>query len=212
MKPDLNKKSENLSTTESSKPTAKAVKSVPKPIGIVGFETEEFKEVKEWHPIYWFPFIGHARTFCRLKLLQTMISCTIVPTTYLLYGLGLVSIETCNYYTIVSIFAMVMMYVFGNLFRRLVGRAYISDDESLVRLSRLTFFGNRVDEDIEVKDIVPLKMSNLNLKDWYCRIERFSTNEVFFMSLKFGGILNKQGFEKVFGEDSSDIPFGRIFR
>jgi hypothetical protein len=107
---------------------------------------------------------------------------------------------------------MVMMYVFGNLFRRLVGRAYISDDESLVRLSRLTFFGNRVDEDIEVKDIVPLKMSNLNLKDWYCRIERFSTNEVFFMSLKFGGILNKQGFEKVFGEDSSDIPFGRIFR
>ncbi|CAG2122384.1 unnamed protein product [Medioppia subpectinata] len=96
-----------------------------------------------------------------------------------------------------------MLYVFGFFFRQLVGRVYISRDESMVRLSHLSFFGNRVDTEVEASDVVPLAVSNDRLNDFFCRIERFSCDDLLYMSLKYGGVVNREAFEQVFGKNSA---------
>ncbi|XP_054162357.1 transmembrane protein 186-like [Oppia nitens] len=169
-------------------------------VGIQRWKTGSHQEVKQWITIYQFPYIYQLRSYQRVKLWMSVLSVILVPTTYVFYAIDLIPLDACNTYTIMGFFSVSMLYVIGYMFRHFVGRIYISNDNQLVRLGHLTFFGNRKDIEIQLSDVVPLIDSNNQLDDWFCRIEQYSCNNQWFISLKFGGIKDQHNFDKVFGK------------
>lgn len=200
--PSGNKKAIGLTLDEDF--NSLTIKKSNSPSGIIGLEALSVHKVGKWVTVYHFPFIVVARMMARAKLFQTIIACTTVPITFVMSLTGLCSEQTFTYYAFVSMFACAMLYVFGNIFRRLVGIAYISEDGKMARFAHLTFFGRRQESYVQVEDIIPLKYSNEILRDFYCKIERLSNDEVLYLCLKFGGIVNNNGFEKVFGPGSAE--------
>ena len=187
---------ENEENLEKSRPKVETM-------GIIGIHNwDDMKNVGKWVCVYHFPYIAYLQTFQRLKLWITVFNCAFVPVSFALYSSGSFEIDVVTYYTMVGMFSMFGMYIFGHLFSRYVGRIYVSDNRKFVRLSHLSFFGHRMDTDFEREDIVPLMDTNVKLDDWYCAIERYSTSNHLYMSLKYGGIVNREAFEQVFGEES----------
>lgn len=104
----------------------------------------------------------------------------------------------------ITCFSTALLYSFGHMFRRLIGSIYISPDGNLVRISHLTFFGNRQETVVQLCDIAPLVDSNPNMRDIFLRVTATDlTNDALkhplYLSLRFGGIVDREKFMQVFG-------------
>ena len=103
------------------------------------------------------------------------------------------------------VFSLSLLYGFGQIFRRLIGSIYISEDGEHVRISHLTFFGNRQESYFKKDSILPLKDSNGDVSDIFLRVSFFDetsgsvVKESLYLSLRSGGILDKEKFENIFG-------------
>ncbi|KAI2810976.1 hypothetical protein BLOT_002146 [Blomia tropicalis] len=158
----------------------------------------------KWNTIYRFPLIVPARLFSRCKLYLTSISVISLPVIFKFYLDGLVA--TSDFFTVIgcNFFSLILLYGFGHLFRRLIGSIYLSKDGKSVRISHLTFFGNRQETIVDLNEITPLTDSNININDLFLKVtsdELKSIERPLYMSLRFGGIIDRQGFAKIFGVD-----------
>lgn len=91
------------------------------------------------------------------------------------------------------------------MFHKAIGFLYISEDNHLVRFAYLDFWGNRVDKDVPLEDIVPFTDASRPLTDFmYKEIEFFSDEK---LRLKLyhtkGQITDLGSFIKVFGDYES---------
>src|SRR5262249_4432186 len=82
----------------------------------------------EWDMFYRFPYIGYARLACKAKIYQTAVTGALVGLTVVHYATGAVPFSGVVWCTGASVFACGMLYVFGNIFSRVVGFAYISSN------------------------------------------------------------------------------------
>lgn len=98
-------------------------------------------------------------------------------------------------------FSLALMYGFGQLFRLLIGSIYVSPDSNLVRISHLTFFGNRAEVIVPINDILKLEDANQNLNDLFLQVKMLNAqkNNTLYICLKYGGILDRNKFAYVFG-------------
>ena len=94
-----------------------------------------------------------------------------------------------------------MLYIWGTYFSRLVGFIYTSrTDPRVLKVARLDFWGNRVDEIFDIDDFVPLESVNCLPQDKYIQLERYSepiTN--LYITFNFGVLDNLDEFERTFG-------------
>jgi len=158
------------------------------------------QEKKEFAIFYRFSYIRLARFLSRLKIYQTGLTVIAVPPAIYCYSVDLIGIESCIGATCLSSVAMILLYFIGNFFRRVVGLVALSTDEQLVRISRLTFWGNRRDIYVSPDDIVPLGEYEDNLGDAYVKMRLYSEPaDVFYMFLRYGSIVDHVKFAKVFG-------------
>jgi len=148
---------------------------------------------------YRFPYITTARFISRLKLYQTGFVVLAVPPAVYYYNIGAIDLGPCVGVAAASTLALVMLYFFANFFQRVVGLVALSGDQSLVRLSHLTFFGGRNDVIVPVDDIVPLSDVSERRNDIFVKVRRYSTSDTLYMSLLYGHIENAETFQKVFG-------------
>lgn len=104
----------------------------------------------------------------------------------------------------------------GEAFRRLIGILYISDDKQFVKISHLSFFGRRIDAVLPVREIVPLSDSDEELSDVFVWVYTYASlrldgrnsrlfdifrgNGQFLLCLRFGGVVDREAFETVFGK------------
>lgn len=154
----------------------------------------------EYHVVFRFPYITPARVLIRLKLLQTAITfCLPVCRSF-----DLLQIEDNLAFNVavgMSAVAMVMLYVMGEFFRRLVGQLSLSKDGTTVIISHLTFFGGRRDLVLPVSDIVPLAETSRDQPDnlWFT-LRRYSVpRQRFYMSLRGGGVFNTEQLRVIIG-------------
>ncbi|XP_042235747.1 transmembrane protein 186-like [Homarus americanus] len=151
--------------------------------------------------IYKFPYIRLAHALCRLKIYQTGLTGLAVPGAGYFVFLG--SLDPGSFVAVVVIngLAFLMLYVMGEIFRRTVGHVYYDSRSNLVKVSHLTFWGGRKDVHIPSSDIVPLTDTSDNLADIYVRLLRYSQPKFsLFLWLRFGGIIDYQKFNSVFGD------------
>ena len=161
--------------------------------------TDSPEERTDYRIFYRFPHIRLARLLTRLKLFQTGLTVLMIPPAWHFYSAGLVGLDSCVKTVGISMFACLMLYIMSGYLRRLVGLAAINDKETVVRLSCLNFWGKRHDLYVDSSDLVPLMDLSERPSDVYVVVRRYSTDDVMYLSLKYGVITDRELFTKVFG-------------
>lgn len=149
--------------------------------------------------IYTLPHIRLLRAVSRLKLIQTAITLVILPPVYVLYFQGNVSLFLVGYSTGIALFAGVMLWVASHLFRRVVGMMYLDPSLTTLKVSHLTFWGKRRDIYLPVSDVMTIGDTGDSATETILRLKCYSSAETFYFSTRFGRVVDKEGFEKVFG-------------
>ncbi|XP_061577626.1 transmembrane protein 186 [Cololabis saira] len=154
---------------------------------------------QKYSVIYTLPHIKLLRAISRLKLFQTVITGLILPPVYVLYFQGDASIFLVSYATGIAVFAGVMLYTASHFFRRVVGMMYLDQSQTMLKVAHLTFWGKRQDFYLPVSDVMTIADTGDSAKETIQKFKRYSTPETLYFSTHFGRVVDKQGFEKVFG-------------
>ncbi|XP_042341762.1 transmembrane protein 186 [Plectropomus leopardus] len=149
--------------------------------------------------IYKLPHIKLLRAVSRLKLLQTAITGVILPPVYILYLQEEVPFFLVSYTTGIALFAGVMLYTASHFFRRVVGIMYLDQSQTTLKVSHLTFWGRRHDFYLPVSDVMTIGDTGDNVNETILKLKRYSGPETMYFSTRFGHVVDKHSFEKVFG-------------
>ncbi|KAM9362636.1 transmembrane protein 186 [Symphorus nematophorus] len=149
--------------------------------------------------IYTLPYIRHLRVVSRLKLLQTAITVVILPPVFYLYHQGHVSLFFVCYTTGIALFAGIMLYTASHFFRRVVGMMYLDPSETTLKVSHLTFWGRRHDIYLPVSDVMTIGDTGDASNEMISILKRYSSTQKMYFSTHFGRVVDRNGFERVFG-------------
>ncbi|XP_068178325.1 transmembrane protein 186 isoform X2 [Antennarius striatus] len=156
-------------------------------------------EKKKFTMIYTLPHIKVIRVLSRLKLLQTGITVVVLPPVFILYHMGEVPFFLVSYTTGLSLFACVMLYATSHFFRRVVGMMYLDSSQTTLKVSHLTFWGRRHDIYMPVSDVMTFGDTGDSVNETILKLKRHGSPQTFYFSTRFGLVVDKQGFQKVFG-------------
>ncbi|XP_026216046.1 transmembrane protein 186 [Anabas testudineus] len=169
---------------------------IPKITGLVRYSDSSSQK---YTMIYTLPHIKFLRAVSRLKLLQTAITMVILPPVYFLYLRGDVSFFLVSYSTGIALFAGVMLYTASHFFRRVVGMMYLDPSQTTLKVSHLTFWGRRHDIYLPVSDVMTTGDTGDSANETILKLKRYSSPQTLYFSTHFGRVVDRQGFEKVFG-------------
>lgn len=169
---------------------------IPKITGLVRYSDSA---TQKYSMIYTLPHIKLLRAVSRLKLLQTAITVVILPPVYYLYLQGNVSFFLVSYTTGIALFAGVMLYTASHFFRRVAGMMYLDPSQTTLKVSHLTFWGRRHDIFLPVSDVMTIGDTGDSTNETILKLKRYSTHQTLYFSTHFGHVVDRPGFEKVFG-------------
>ncbi|CAL1601785.1 unnamed protein product [Knipowitschia caucasica] len=150
--------------------------------------------------IYSLPHIKFLRAVSRLKLIQTGITLAILPPVYYSYLQGDLSMFVVGYATGIAGFAGVMLYTASYFSRRVVGMMYLDSSQETLKVSHLTFWGKRTDRFFPVSDVMTIADTGDSTSETILRLKTYSSPETFYFSTNYGRVVDRDGFEKVFGK------------
>lgn len=154
---------------------------------------------EKYTTIYTLPHIKLLRAISRLKLLQTAITVVILPPVSILYLQGDVPFFLVSYTMGIALFAGVMLYTASHFFRRVVGMMYLDPSQTTLKVSHLTFWGRRHDIYLPVSDVMTIGDTGDSVNETILKLKRYSSPQTLYFSTRFGRVVDKQGFQKVFG-------------
>lgn len=173
-------------------------------------EAATFNDETLWVPIYRFPRVVLCRSLIRFKVYVTFVSlATCLKALAQLYNTMNINLLPI---TMLSSISLIGMCLLGNLSRKLIVQIYTTENLDHVRLSRFTFFGKRLDMVLPLSAVYQLSETNASRRQFYLtfatrRPEHICLDydfhefydEKFRIILRFGGVLDRPRFEKVFG-------------
>lgn len=172
--------------------------------GVSKVTTEDLSQIysanEEFQPIYRFPYIKGAVLLSRLKVYQSILTVVFIPICAWQYSAGAVGLISLQLSFGVSCFALCMLYIMSSFFRKLVGVISMTSDGKYVRMGHMTFWGKRTSTFIPVNNIVPFSEIPDHVSDVYLKLKTYDSPKVYYMSLKYGQIVNAEKFTRVFGK------------
>ncbi|XP_075420422.1 transmembrane protein 186 [Tenrec ecaudatus] len=155
--------------------------------------TEKFQMVYRFDAIRTFGYLS------RLKVAQTALTVVLLPPGFYLYSQDLMSLNSLYLAVTTAGFALAMLCWMSHFFRRLVGILYVNESGTVLRVAHLTFWGWRQDTYCPVADVIPLTETRDRPQEVFVRIQQYSGNQTFYLSLRYGRILDRERFTQVFG-------------
>uniref|UniRef100_A0A8C3XAY9 Transmembrane protein 186 n=1 Tax=Catagonus wagneri TaxID=51154 RepID=A0A8C3XAY9_9CETA len=159
----------------------------------LGTETEKFQMV------YRFDAIRAFRYLSQLKVAQTALTVVALPPGIYWYSQGLMTFNSLCLAGGIASFALAMLCWMSHFFRRLVGILYVNESGTVLRVAHLTFWGRRQDTYCPVADVVPVTESQDRPQELFVRIRQYSGRQTFYLTLRYGRILDRERFTQVFG-------------
>ncbi|GCB70660.1 transmembrane protein 186 [Scyliorhinus torazame] len=159
----------------------------------------KFTDHEHFTTIYRFQGIRFLRAISQLKVLQTGITVALLPTVYYFYLQEQVQYAVLSYITGLSGFAIAMLYSMSYYLRHFIGMLYLNDSGTILKVSHLTFWGRRNDFYVPVKDVMPLGDTGDAVNEIILQFKQYNSTEVFYFTIKFGKVVDKQKFLQVFG-------------
>ena len=144
----------------------------------------------------------HLRFISRFKVYQVSVMSLLLPPVTHWYTTGVIGGVTLAGAWIAGLGTTAVFSVLSHYFRQFVGEmAYIPTDNSL-RVSTLTFMGNRRNLVFPLEDVVPVSDSESRPGGVFWRLE--VADYVFLYSPRYGNILDAQLMRKVLAIDSEE--------
>ncbi|XP_055460347.1 transmembrane protein 186 [Psammomys obesus] len=156
-------------------------------------------EMEKFHTIYRFNAIRVLGFISQLKLAQTGLTVVALPPGFYLYSQGLLTLNSLCLMSGITSFALGMLCWMSYFFRRLVGILYVNESGTLLRVAHLSFWGWRRDTYCAVSDMIPLSESKDRVQDVFVRIQQYNGKQTFYLTLRYGRILDRERFSQVFG-------------
>ncbi|XP_036595439.1 transmembrane protein 186 [Trichosurus vulpecula] len=156
-------------------------------------------ETEKFQMIYRFPGIRFCGSLSRVKILQTGITVVILPLSYYWYIQGLIPLDSLYFTGGIANVALAMLYWISHFFRRLVGILYMNEAGTVLRVAHLTFWGRRQDTYCPVANIIPVSETSEHPFDVFLKIQQYDGDQTFYLTLRFGHILDRKRFAQVFG-------------
>ncbi|XP_015273051.1 PREDICTED: transmembrane protein 186 [Gekko japonicus] len=154
---------------------------------------------KDFRLIYRFPGIRYCRALSRLKLLQTAFTVLVLPPIWFLHWQDQVTQAQCLYSTGIACFAGFMLYAMSYFFRRIVGLMYLKRDGTVLRVAHLTFWGRRREVDCPIETVMTLDDAGGDRNELLLCLKRYGEGQFFYFTLRFGQVVDEEGFLRVFG-------------
>ncbi|XP_070316770.1 transmembrane protein 186 [Odocoileus virginianus] len=158
-----------------------------------GPEAEKFQMVYRFDAIKAFGYLS------RLKVAQTALTVAALPPGLYGYSQGLMPFSSLCLAGGVAGFALAMLYWMSHFFRRLVGILYVNEAGTVLRVAHLTFWGRRQDTYCPVADVIPMTESPDRPQELFVRIQQYSGKQTFYLTLRYGRVLDQDRFTQVFG-------------
>uniref|UniRef100_A0A131Z5X0 Transmembrane protein 186 n=1 Tax=Rhipicephalus appendiculatus TaxID=34631 RepID=A0A131Z5X0_RHIAP len=156
----------------------------------------------EWTTIFRYPYIRFVQLLCRFKIYQCLATFAVAPPLLLSEYMQWTPTNANAALLSLMASATVVLFLTGIVSERIVGIMYVNKDCTKLRVARLNFWGRRQDHVYDVKDVAHFADSGQAWGSWYVELHRFSApNDPLIVSLKQGGIVDKELFTKVFGHD-----------
>ncbi|XP_065301521.1 transmembrane protein 186 [Dermacentor albipictus] len=163
--------------------------------------TQAFED-GEWTTIFRYPHIRLIQLLCRFKIYQCVATLVVAPPLLFSEYLHWMPSYANAMLLSVTMSATIVLFLTGYLSERVVGMMYVNKDCTKLRVARMNFWGRRQDHVYDVSDIAHLSDTGQIRSSWYIQLHRYSApNDPFFVSLKHGGIVDKELFTKVFGRE-----------
>ncbi|XP_037670425.1 transmembrane protein 186 isoform X2 [Choloepus didactylus] len=156
-------------------------------------EKEKFQVVYRFDAIRAFGYLS------RLKVAQTVLTVVALPPGFYWYSQGLMTLDSLCLMAGIAGFALAMLCWMSYFFRRLVGILYVNESGTMLRVAHLTFWGWRQDTYCPVADVIPLTETRDRPQEVFMRIQQYSAKQTFYLTLRYGRILDKERFMQVFG-------------
>ncbi|KAM5227741.1 transmembrane protein 186 [Ctenodactylus gundi] len=156
-------------------------------------------EMEKFHMVYRFKAIRIFGYMSRLKVTQTVMTVVALPPAFYWYSQGLMTLDSLCLVSGIAAFAMAMLCWMSYFFQRLVGILYVNEAGTTLRVAHLTFWGRRQDSYCPVADVMPLMETRDRPQDVFVSIQQYSRKQTFYLSLRFGHVLDKERFVQIFG-------------
>ncbi|XP_008055857.1 transmembrane protein 186 [Carlito syrichta] len=158
-----------------------------------GTETEKFQMVYRFDAIRALGYVS------RLKLAQTALTVVALPPGFYWYSQGILTLNSVCLMSGIAGFALAMLCWMSYFFRRLVGILYVNESGTVLRVAHLTFWGWRQDTYCPMEDVIPLTETKDRPQELFVRIQQYSGKQTFYLTLRYGRILDRERFTEVFG-------------
>jgi len=156
----------------------------------------------EWEPFYKFNHIIMARVIQKLKIYQTIFTTGMGGYSVYCYVSGDAGITTILANLFLCSLATTMLFVVGNICRRLVGFAYMSSDGKWIKMATLSFTGKRKDTVHHVSDFGFIDRQPMYYRVFVSGHKR----KYYYIVPKMSQLLDKNKFVQVFGERIEFTP------
>ncbi|NWJ11074.1 TM186 protein, partial [Crypturellus undulatus] len=155
---------------------------------------------ERFHLVYRFPGIRYCRALSRMKLLQTALTAAALPPVCYLHAHGQLAPAALLYAGGAAAFAGVMLYGMSHFFRRIIGFIYLSESGGTVRVAHLTFWGRRRDVLCPLDAVMTLRDVGDRRHELLRQFRRYDSADVLYFTLKYGQIVDRERFVRIFGE------------
>jgi len=157
---------------------------------------------KTFQEIYRFSNIKVGFAINKLKRLQSLLALLVLPTSAAMYYKETFDLDVLIGVTFSTVVFTGNMYGFGSLFHKAIGFMYVSEDGLTLKVSYLDFWGDRIDKEVAVDDVVPFSDCPQSPTDKLYRTVEFYSTKKLKLKLFFtlgGQITDEKKFVKVFG-------------
>jgi len=138
-----------------------------------------------WESVYVFSQIRSIRFMSRLKVLQTGLTITLIPLLgYHTYVTETIPFADLVYGIEVAVFAAVMLLVLTRISQRMVMLLYVDNITKKIRISHLTFWGNRTETIVDLDSFEPIGISNQKWNDAYLKLKN-QNSQIFYLCPRF---------------------------
>lgn len=167
-----------------------------------GKRTETEKSAfTEWRTVYSMPGIRLVAALSRLKVYQAVITAAGTPIVFALGSAGQLSTDALAIYAAIGVTGLITLTLASYAASNLVGFIYVNEEQDLLKLAYVDFWGRRQETLIETEDLLPSweqgSPSRLRFVSPICL--RSDSKRRYKLLNRFGHVSDRQLFEGLFG-------------
>lgn len=167
-----------------------------------GKRTETEKSAfTEWRTVYSMQGIRLVAALSRLKVYQAVITAAGTPIVFALGSAGQLSTDALAIYAAIGVTGLITLTLASYASSNLVGFIYVNEEQDLLKLAYVDFWGRRQETLIETEDLLPSweqgSPSRLRFVSPICL--RSDSKRRYKLLNRFGHVSDRQLFEGLFG-------------